>query len=90
MVAVRQQSWFSLPDVDVIVPDENYTALGNLRREDEGLLDVGYGDLCHRFAGKSHRPDRRSRTRTNEDAIKYAEKTFAFGVASTSPAGAER
>jgi hypothetical protein len=33
VVAVRQQSWFSLPDVNVIVPDGNYTALINLMKD---------------------------------------------------------
>jgi hypothetical protein len=33
--AVRQQSSFSLPDANIIVPDRNYTALADLGREDE-------------------------------------------------------
>jgi len=44
----RLRSLFSLPDVNVIVPDRNHTALVDLGREDE-RLDVGYGVLCHRF-----------------------------------------
>ena len=32
MVAVRQQSSFSLPDVNVIAPDRNHTALVDLGR----------------------------------------------------------
>jgi hypothetical protein len=48
-VAVRQQSLFSLPDANVIVPDRNYTASVDLGREDERALGVGYGVLCHRF-----------------------------------------
>jgi hypothetical protein len=35
VVAVRQQSLFSLPDANVIVPGRNYTALVDLGREDE-------------------------------------------------------
>jgi hypothetical protein len=34
-VSVRQPSSFCLPDANVIVPDRNYAALVDLRREDE-------------------------------------------------------
>jgi hypothetical protein len=40
VVAVRQQSLFSLPDANVIVPGRNYTALVDLEREDAASVNA--------------------------------------------------